>query len=312
MMDCLNCHHPISTAPVMNGLNADKPHSPAIPILQCRDCGLVQSDLQSISASFDELYFDSYYGEQQEEKFGLLIQLFQRERQQIALAGLTPGKLLDVGCGDGTFLKNLPKTWQRFGYEPSKPGQVSLKAAGLENLDIYNPPKELLKQFDVITMWHSLEHISDPTQVLTAIRALLKPGGTLFISIPNFKSLQSKIFGPRWFHLDPTRHLVHYDEQSVESVLKKSGFVIQSQGTLSFEYNVFGWWQSIYNFLPIPFNLAYKKLKRTQLFKLSLKNTAAWYFCLFASILTLPLAAILTLIEWALGRGGVLNIKAKA
>lgn len=310
-MDCLNCHHEISSLPVLKGLNADEPASPPIPILRCSDCGLIQSDLGSISSSFDELYFDSYYGEQQEEKFGILIRLFQAERQRIALSGLTPGKLLDIGCGDGTFLKNLPKTWQRYGYEPSKPGQASLKAAGIDSIDMYNPPPELRRQFDVITMWHSLEHIPDAAQVLAGIRTLLKPNGLLFISIPNIKSLQAKTFGAKWFHLDPTRHLIHYDEETVCQVLKKNGFSVSSVNTLSFEYNLFGWWQSLYNFLPIEFNLAYKKLKRTELYKPTIGNRMAWWGCVIASVFTIPVAGVLTLGEWVLGRGGVLNVKAK-
>ncbi len=310
-MECINCHHLVPSTPVMNGLNADQPKAAPIPILQCQDCGLIQSDLGSIKASFDDLYFDSYYGEKQDEKFGLLIRFFQAERQRIALKGLQPGLLLDVGCGDGTFLKNLPKVWQRYGYEPSKPGQASLKSAGLTMIDMYEPPPELFGKFDVITMWHSLEHISEPAQVLAGIRKLLKSDGLLFISIPNVESLQARFFGPKWFHLDPTRHLVHYDRLSLRNVLAKSGFVIQSQKTLSLEYNVFGWWQSLYNLLPLEFNMAYKKLKRTKLFKPTLANRLAWFFYLGASLVTLPLAGLMTLIESILGRGGVLNVKAK-
>ncbi|PWU20656.1 MAG: hypothetical protein C5B49_03940 [Bdellovibrio sp.] len=291
----------------MLGLNADRPRGERIPIYHCANCGLTQSDVSAIQESFEELYFDGYYGDQQEPRYSVLLNLFQWCRRRLAMGELKEGQVLDVGCGDGSFLRALPTTYQKFGFEPSNPGQASLHRAGIQTVDIFSETK---RQFDLITMWHSLEHISNPKQTVGKLKGLLRDGGRLFISVPYRRSLQACVFAGRWFHLDPTRHLIHFDKGSLRALLTGSGFEIVKESTFSLEYNVFGWWQSLLNLLPFEFNWAYKRLKRGAPQPQGFAPSLRWVVYMLFGLIFLPVAVLCSLAEAALGLGGVINVTA--
>jgi 2-polyprenyl-3-methyl-5-hydroxy-6-metoxy-1,4-benzoquinol methylase len=78
--------------------------------------------------------------------------------------------------------------------------------------------------FDVITMWHSLEHVHHPLPILQAARELLAPGGKILVAVPNFAGLPFEWFGPSWFALDLPRHLVHFTPNTLIAMLAKAGF----------------------------------------------------------------------------------------
>lgn len=267
------------------------------------------SDPAAIAAAPEELYFEGYYGEKAAKGTGLLVRLFQRERQFHALRGAVGGDILDVGCGDGTFLENLPPEWRRVGYEPSASGQNQLRRKGIETIDLF-AADVAARKFDVITLWQSFEHVGRGRELLAVLRKRVKPGGYLFLSVPNFESLQARWFGPRWFHLDPTRHLFHYRRADLGTLLEQSGWRVERQTTFSLEYGVFGWWQSLFNALPLEFNKGYKLLKARKRFDRSAANMAEW---LIYALLSIPLAAaagVLMALETLVGRGGVIQIKA--
>jgi SAM-dependent methyltransferase len=296
---------------LFEGINADAPQAPAIPLVHCRSCGsVVSTALFSAGPSKSETdYTDGYYGEQASSKGlnRLFIGLFQRERQKI-LTARRPGTILDVGCGDGTFLDFLPTGWRKFGYEPSSLGRRILERKN--DISFYDfvaePP---IKQgFDVITFWQSLEHIPDPARALRTVKKILNEGGMLFISVPNFGSWQANFFGRCWFHLDPSRHYHHYTAATLKKLLAEEGFQIDHVGTLSFEYGVFGWLQSFLNMSPLEFNLVYKILKRKA--PMSAHRWFGFSVCAALTVLLLPFSCLLTVLEAAFVSGAVLNIKA--
>jgi 2-polyprenyl-3-methyl-5-hydroxy-6-metoxy-1,4-benzoquinol methylase len=308
-MDCIACGgHSFRT--LLAGINADAPGAPRIPVLGCTQCGLAMSDRAAIAAAPEQLYFEGYYGEKAAASAtGLLVRLFQRERQFHALRGASGGELLDVGCGDGTFLENLPPSWQPVGYEPSASGQNELRRKGISTVDVLSPAGPERK-FDVITLWQSFEHVERGLELLCTLRGRVKPGGYLFVSVPNFASLQAQVFGARWFHLDPTRHLFHFRRSDLAAMLAKSGWRVERQTTFSLEYGVFGWWQSLFNVLPLEFNKGYKFLKARKRFDRSIANMAE---ALVYAILAIPFAAAaaaLMGLETLFGRGGVIQVKA--
>ncbi|MBF0532664.1 MAG: class I SAM-dependent methyltransferase [Candidatus Omnitrophica bacterium] len=296
-------------------MNADDPRAPLIPIYLCQQCGIIISAAicQSAAQNFPEQnYKNNYYGEAAAGRplNRLFNALFQTERQQTSLARVKPGKILDVGCGDGTFLSYLPPLWKKFGYEPSPCGQAILKnREGIHFFDLASPEKSAQEQsFDVITLWQSLEHMPDPQNTLNAIKNILKNTGILFISVPNCGSLQAKIFRGRWFHLDPTRHYWHYTPKTITRLLENAGYHVVTIRTLSFEYGVFGWLQSFLNLLPIEINLFYKILKSRKV----VRPPSKIVFCIYlaAAVILLPLSLALTLFEALILRGSVLNVKA--
>jgi SAM-dependent methyltransferase len=137
------------------------------------------------------------------------------------------GKLLDVGCGAGGNLKSLQEQgWHVFGIEISD--VAAAHARDLLHADIHTgtlgsapfPPNS----FDLVLMSHSLEHLPSPADALCRVHSLLKKDGLLVVSVPNVNSLEYKLFGRWWFHLDPPRHFYHFDRRSLSGILPRQGF----------------------------------------------------------------------------------------
>lgn len=140
-----------------------------------------------------------------------------------------PGKgarLLDVGCGNGRFLLQMRAAgWDVAGVEPD-PNAVSV--ARVAGLDVKGGLLEQGSQpddhFDAITMNHVIEHLHDPVQTLKECARILKPGGRISISTPNFDAQGHKIFGSDWFPLQPPSHLVLFTPASLRLALCDAGF----------------------------------------------------------------------------------------
>jgi len=293
------------------GINADFPRSPRLSILRCSRCGIVYTGNPPAEAGGEDLYFDGYYGEATSERLSnrLAIGLFQKERQSLALAGRLPAKVLDVGCGDGTFLRCLPADVGRFGYEPSLSGRSALEKFGVCQLDPHEAAGEHEESFDLITLWQVFEQVDAPDDLLRKLRQLLKSSGSILISVPNFGSLQAAIFRGRWFHLDPARHLFHYERKTLADVCERSGFTARWCTTKSLEYGVFGWWQSFFNLLPLDFNMGYKILKGRKKYPMTAANLCALSIYALLAVPVGILALALMFIEAALGKGAVLQVR---
>lgn len=296
--------------------DSDNPEKEGIPIRKCSHCLIVFSDVEPPLASLsEELYFEGYYGENVSERWinKILMGIFQFERQRHALNGVKGGKILDIGCGDGTFLGHLNHSWEKYGYEPSKAGIVQLQKKNnirYVNLSDSNIV-ELKGLFDVITLWQVLEHVAAPHDLLKKIYNLLKDDGMLFISIPNYDSWQAKIFSKNWFHLDPQRHIYHFTIDTIKPLLEENDFMIKNINTISLEYGIFGWWQSFFNMMRLEFNMAYKILKRRKKYDSNIRNKfhLVTYFFLGMPILMISIA--MTFLESLFRCGGVINLKAK-
>jgi len=151
------------------------------------------------------------------------------------------GGLLDVGAGNGIFLKTMQDLgWEVTGIEPDPDAaQIARDTYGLsvftQTLDDTDIPHE---NFDIITMDHVIEHFSDPLAALSKIYQLLKPGGRVVIMTPNTKSLGHSIFKSSWLHLDPPRHFYLFDHNSLETMVKSVGFTIENSRTVASS----AWW----------------------------------------------------------------------
>lgn len=137
------------------------------------------------------------------------------------------GKLLDFGCGNGRYLAELREYgWQVFGMDASE--QAARFGKEKYDLDIavgQMPDQDFPPNyFDVVTLWHSLEHLHRPIEVLESIHRVLKPDGLLVVGVPNIGGLVPQWFRECWFGLDPPRHLSFFSERTLEEVLMKTGF----------------------------------------------------------------------------------------
>lgn len=130
--------------------------------------------------------------------------------------------VLDIGCGTGHFLKScLNEGWNITGVEPNP--QARTIASQLTKKNILDS-KELFQlkpsSFDVITLWHVLEHLPDLEHHMQQFKNLLKPDGILIVAVPNYKSEDASYYGKYWAAYDVPRHLWHFDKKSINALSK--------------------------------------------------------------------------------------------
>lgn len=125
------------------------------------------------------------------------------------------GSLLDVGAGTGDFLKVAKeKGWKVNGTEPNK---NAAKLAFEKGFNLKPSLNEFSgKEFDVVTLWHVLEHVPNLEETIIELSNLVKPNGTLIIAVPNFKSFDAQHYGKFWAAFDAPRHLWHFSKHSIE------------------------------------------------------------------------------------------------
>jgi SAM-dependent methyltransferase len=148
-----------------------------------------------------------------------------RRRRQLDWQG--QGRLLDFGCGSGSFLVRMHREgWNVVGVDSSAQAIQHIRSeVGLPALLGSLPHPELrAESFDVITMWQALEHVHDPRIVLESARRLLVSGGRIVLSVPNFAGAGRRWFGPDWFALDLPRHLTHFTPESLRWMVQQAGF----------------------------------------------------------------------------------------
>lgn len=213
----------------------------AFSILRCTGCGLDQTF--PVPDNLKDYYDTIYYG----NRHGFTEQYCIKRRAGIVFSALDNKKadrLLDIGCGDGSFIRYMKQKGFDVAGTEINPDQSlfhDLRVSnGIENLAGSEP-------FDCITMWHTLEHMPDIGYMFSHVYNLLADNGRLVIAVPNKGSIQSRLFKRMWLHLDVPRHIYHFDSGSLESCLEKSGFNVESVTYQEFEYDLLGWVQSALN-----------------------------------------------------------------
>lgn len=130
------------------------------------------------------------------------------------------GRILDIGSGTGDFLATAKANgWLITGLEPSEKAKNNAISKGVS---FENDIKSIENQsFDVITMWHVLEHVPDIEQQIKELKRLLKPNGTIIIAVPNFKSFDANHYREFWAAYDAPRHLWHFSKISIEKLFAR-------------------------------------------------------------------------------------------
>ncbi|AWM13634.1 class I SAM-dependent methyltransferase [Flavobacterium sp. NRK F10] len=132
----------------------------------------------------------------------------------------TKGALLDIGAGTGDFLVAAQKQgWHVLGLEPNKKAKTIAKSKGIpfgENLKLIPD-----QSYDVITMWHVLEHVPDLDYQLEQLKRICKPGGIIVIAVPNYKSYDAKHYKEFWAAYDVPRHLWHFSATSIRKMFSE-------------------------------------------------------------------------------------------
>jgi SAM-dependent methyltransferase len=166
-----------------------------------------------------------------------------------ALRALPAGRLLDVGAGRGDLGVVLAERgWQVTGLEPSAEACEEGRRRGVRMVEGTLATAELDEGFDAIVFQHSLEHVVEPREDLARAHELLRSGGLVLVSVPNFGCWQRRAFGSAWFHLDLPRHRSHFTAAGLERLLGRCGFAEPWLGTsttpdglpTSLQYRFFG------------------------------------------------------------------------
>lgn len=134
--------------------------------------------------------------------------------------------VLDIGCGDGAFLLKARRMGYRaIGLEPDETAARRARASGLDVV-VGRLPASCLpaNTFSQVTMNHVFEHLHEPVASLQEIHRLLRPGGRLWLAMPNLDSSDHDRDKGQWFHLDPPRHLVLFGPDVTKTVLERAGF----------------------------------------------------------------------------------------
>ena len=139
--------------------------------------------------------------------------------------------VLDIGCSNGVFL-DLFTDRETWGIEPSGSGEIARKKGHkiikdyFENLPAGRQEQLPNDYFDLVILNHTLEHMDNPKKIIEKINILLKKGGIVFIDVPNFGSLLSKILGKKWPYLLPKEHKSQFTKESLTKLLQENGFDI--------------------------------------------------------------------------------------
>ncbi len=146
------------------------------------------------------------------------------------------GATLDIGCGTGDFLNKMKMSgWEVEGIEVNQSARQIAQNKINKNI---LAPKDFLKsdnQFDVITLWHSLEHLHDLHKYVGQIKGSLKQNGTLFVAVPNYNSFDAEYYRSNWAAYDVPRHLYHFSFESMKILLKEYGFELMKYRQLPFD-----------------------------------------------------------------------------
>lgn len=290
-------------------------------VVRCANCGLARTACPPEDAAMGQYYGAAYYGEKGRRFLPLMEWAVGRFRDARARAvrrfhrGDRPGAVLDVGCGRGLMLIGLKRQgWRCAGTERSE--ELAALLGAEYDIPIYTDPhlyeSHLTPEsFDVITLWHSLEHMRHPAKTIAEVARLLKPGGVVIVEVPNLASWQARIGRGRWFHLDTPRHLYHFSAETLRDVLAEHGLQPVGESTLSWEQGFYGMWQTLLNRVTTEPNVLYTLLKKKR--PRSRGPALAWNLGITA-LLLLP-AAVLGTIAEALAvifrRGGVIRIVAR-
>lgn len=221
-------------------------HLPGVfTVVQCQQCGLVYLNPRPAKDEIQVYYPDNYephvfFERIRHNRLARLDYNYGLNKKRRALEKFVqPGRLLDIGCGNGSFLHYMrAHNWRVCGVEISQAaGDYARQELGLEvhigDLpDIALPPQS----FDLITMWNVFEHLYDPTATLAEIKRILKPKGLLVIAVPNLASWDAQVFGAAWVGYDVPRHLYTFSPVTLDKLLHQAGFQVMESRCLFGSY----------------------------------------------------------------------------
>ncbi len=217
-------------------------------IAQCKSCGFRFTNPRPKAEELGAYYLSEDYLSHSNRSKGIIAKLYMMVRRRTIkkkvsmineLNKANERSLLDIGCGTGEFLKAVSTVkWACTGVEPSVIARgIAQKQHRLNVIEEIGLDKLEGGQFDVITMWHVLEHVSLLNERIIQVKRLLKPGGSFVVAVPNCTSYDAKIYGEFWAAWDVPRHLYHFTPEDIGRLMSKHGLRIEK--TLPMTYDAY-------------------------------------------------------------------------
>lgn len=212
---------------------------PPFRIVRCIECGLVYTLPRLPTTSISEMYQVGYWRSAEAKNFGYTDYLRDRDRylrtfhlrsKVIDHYKPSPGRVLDIGCAAGFFLKVMEaKGWETTGVELSafmaNYARTELKLNNVFTGTLEEQPFDA-ESFDVITLWDVIEHLEDPRAVLATAKRLLKNDGILVLETQNVESVFARLMGRRWHHYKFEEHLWHFSPTTLSALLGLESFAV--------------------------------------------------------------------------------------
>lgn len=215
-------------------------------IWECQNCQFRFTQEIPVESRIGRYYQSEEYISHSNTSKGLINQLYQwvrnytlKQKRKLVqrLSGKKEGSILDIGCGTGEFLGTMKQAgWTTLGLEPDEGArEMAAKEQGVtvhesEHLFQLSDPT-----YDVISMWHVLEHVHRLHEYLEQIRSLIQPDGTLLIAVPNYRSKDAEQYQAEWAAYDVPRHLYHFSAGNMKKLLGQHGFELKEMQHMPFD-----------------------------------------------------------------------------
>lgn len=220
MQNCIICNIPNPKQKTINGVS----------LLYCTNC-----TVHALKHIPNQDKLDSYYSTHYQMSASEVLasehrRIFRLPEQywlisQLQKQGLKSGdSILDIGCDKGYFLDIC----RRFGFivQGVEPSTSAMEYCSFIGIDIKKNISEVTSTYNAVTMWHVLEHFTEPHFMIQKCHGLLKDNGLLFIRVPDFSSFWSRVLRQFWIWFQPQNHYVHYSPKALQYLVNSQGFEV--------------------------------------------------------------------------------------
>ncbi len=213
-------------------------------IVKCSGCGLVYLQNVPEESEIYEDYYEIKFSKDDysiDSKYDFLAEIYAINQQRLCFLKKfkKEGKLLDVGCGSGLFMKTASvQGYDLYGIDVSNKAlsfardefKLDVQQISLDDLIKDN------RKFDIITLWHVLEHFMNPVDELKKVRTLLNENGVCFIEVPNYNSIKFKLSRNKWKGGNhPLYHRTFFTSKTLRETIQESGFSTSKRISISYK-----------------------------------------------------------------------------
>lgn len=215
-------------------------------LYRCKKCGFLFTQNAPVEAEIGRYYESPDYISHSDTRKGLMNSVYHRVRKHMlskkaglvkACSNLKTGSILDIGTGTGYFACKMKENgWEVSAVEKSPKAREFAK----EHFSIdVKSPEELFSfedsSFDVVTLWHVMEHLEKLEKTWETINRILKENGVLIVAVPNCQSYDAMKYREMWAAYDVPRHLWHFTSSTIKSLAEKNGFVLAGKYPMPFD-----------------------------------------------------------------------------